>query len=408
MSIHELFAALPALMLVGPCASGTTTTAVRHGAFTIRLDRLDRLDRPESAGAVRADPDAALTAFPEPIVIDEWQLVPEVLGAVKRSVDQRPSASRFLLTGSSAADLTSAGWPATGRVVRVPMWGLTERELVGDAAKVPFVSRLLRSALAELSLPIDVPDLRGYVERALRGGYPEVARQTSERVRRAWLSSYVDQLVSRDVHAAGISRDPVRLRRYLQAIAANTAGLVRHKTLFDAADLNRGTGAAYDDLLQSLFVTEHVPAWRSSRLVQLAGTPMRYLPDVALPGPLGGVGDRAVLRSADLLGRVIDTFVAQQIRAELPLYDESPRLFHLRESHGRREVDLMIETASGDIAAMEIKAASSPDASSARHLVWLRDGLGERFRVGVVFHTGSLPYRLDDRIFAIPICMIWG
>ena len=83
-------------------------------------------------------------------------------------------------------------------------------------------------------------------------------------------------------------------------------------------------------------------------------------------------------------------------------------MFHLRDTHGRREIDLMVETANGDIAAFEIKAAAAPPKDAARHLVWLRDALGARFRIGAVLHTGPLPYRLDDRIFAIPICMIWG
>ena len=402
--IEELFAVLPALMLVGPRASGKTTTALQHGHGSSVM----RLDRREVAEAVRVDPDVGLLAYDEPLVIDEWQMVPDVLGAVKRSVDMRPTPRRFLLTGSTSADLTTAGWPATGRVVRIPMWGLTERELVGDISRRPFLSRLLDSGLDELEMPVEVPDVRGYIGRALRGAFPEVARQESARARSAWLRGYIDQLVTREVRAAGIVRDPVRLRRYLQAVAANTSGVVLHKTLFDAAGVTRTTGVAYDDLLEALFVTEHVPAWRSSALGQLIGLPKRYLTDTALLGPLAGLDDRAVLRSADLMGRVIDGYVAQQLRGELAVCDEAPRMFHLRDTHGRREIDLMVETANGDIAAFEIKAAAAPPKDAARHLVWLRDALGDRFRIGAVLHTGPLPYRLDDRIFAIPICMIWG
>ena len=367
-----------------------------------------RLDRREVAEAVRFNPDVGLLAYDEPLVIDEWQMVPEVLGAVKRSVDAQPTARRFLLTGSTSADLTTAGWPATGRVVRIPMWGLTERELVGDVNQRSFLNRLLDSGLDELQMPVEVPDVRGYICRALRGAFPEVARQESARARRAWLTGYIDQLVTREVRAAGIVRDPVRLRRYLQAVAANTSGIVLHKTLFDAAGVTRTTGVAYDDLLEALVVTEHVPAWRSSDLGQLIGLPKRYLTDTALLGPLAGLDERAVLRSADLMGRVIDGFVAQQLRGELAACDGAPRMFHLRDTHGRHEIDLMIETANGDIAAFEIKAAATPPKDAARHLAWLRDALGDRFRIGAVLHTGPLPYRLDERIFAIPICMIWG
>ena len=400
--IAEFMTGLPALMLVGPRATGKTTTAARFGASVIRLDR------PASADAVRADPDVALAAYDEPIVIDEWQLRPEILGAVKRAVDHRPEPGRFILTGSSAVDLTSVGWPATGRVVRVPVWGLSQRELVGDAAARPFLSRLFDGTIDDVVLPSYVPDLREYVEMALRGSFPEVALQDSDRLRRAWLGSYVDQLVTRDIADGGLIRDPVRLRRYLQAVAANTAGSPEHKTIYDAAELARPTALGYDGALQALMIVEHLPAWASSRLGQLAGVPKRHLTDPALMGPLLGIDARSVVRSADLLGRVIDSFVTAQLRAELPVCDEIPRLFHVREAHGRHEVDLLAEAADGRIVAIEIKADAAPDAEAARHLRWIRDRLGSRFAFGVVLHSGPLPYVIDDRIAALPICSIWG
>jgi AAA domain len=95
-----------------PRACGKTTTGRRHCQERLRLDR------PAEAVVVRADPDAALAEGPFPLLVDEWQVVPEVLGAVKRAVDEGAAAGSFVLTGSSQADLTAAGWPATGRLIR--------------------------------------------------------------------------------------------------------------------------------------------------------------------------------------------------------------------------------------------------------------------------------------------------
>ncbi len=400
--LDEYLAGLPAVLLVGPRASGKTTTAVRRGRSVVRLDR------PAQAGAFRADPDVALGAYDEPIVIDEWHLVPEVLGALKRTIDEDPRPGRFVLTGSAGADLSAAGWPATGRVVSVPFVGLTMREVVGDVAATPFLSMLLGGAVAKVAAPQSAPDLRGYAEAALTGGFPEVVLQSSPRLRRAWLSSYVDQVVSRDVGLVAPRRDPVRLRRYLQALAANTAGVVGHKTIYDAAGLDRITALAYDQLLETLFVTEQVPAWKAGRLGRLASMSKRYVLDAALLGPLLGLDARAVIRDADLLGRVIDTFVVSQLRAELAVCDEGPRLYHLREPHGRHEVDLVVEAADGRVAAIEVKASASPTPADAAHLTWLRDGLGSRFVAGVVLHTGPLAFALGDRLHAIPVCALWG
>jgi predicted AAA+ superfamily ATPase len=120
--LRELFAELPALMVTGPRATGKTTTAERLSRSVVRLDH------PPEAVAFEADPDAALAATEEPILLDEWQEVPGVLGAVKRAVDRDARPGRFILTGSVRADLEEATWPGTGRVVRVPMYGMTVGE----------------------------------------------------------------------------------------------------------------------------------------------------------------------------------------------------------------------------------------------------------------------------------------
>ena len=85
-----------------------------------------------------------------------------------------------------------------------------------------------------------------------------------------------------------------------------------------------------------------------------------------------------------------------------------PRLYHLRDEHGRHEIDVAAELGGGNLLAFEVKADAAPDFGSARHLAWLRERLGSRFVSGVVFHTGPGLYELDDGILAVPICALWG
>jgi predicted AAA+ superfamily ATPase len=400
--IAELLAGLPAVLIVGPRAAGKTTTARRLARSTIRLDR------PAEAAVVRADPDVAIAGYEEPLLIDEWQMVPEVLGAVKRSIDDDPRPGRFLLTGSVRAELSAAGWPATGRVVRVPLFGLSQRELVGATAERSLVDRLFGSDVDTFPMPAEVPDLRDYVELALRGGFPDVALQPSWRLRVRWLRGYLDQVVERDAASSGGDRDPRRLRRYLEAIGANTAGAPDHKTLYDAADISRATALAYDVLLEALFVTEQVPAWSTNRLARLIRAPKRYLVEPALLGVLTGVDSRGALRDVDVLGRLLDTYVVAQLRAEMDVCDPPVTMFHLRLEHGRREADLLLEAPDGRIVAIEVKAAAAPTRDMARHLIWLRDQLGDIMVRGLLFHTGPRPFSLDERILALPIWALWA
>lgn len=398
--LEELLADLPAVMVTGPRAAGKTTTAARHATTVVRLDR------PAEAAIFRADPDVALRERDEPILLDEWQEVPGVLGAIKRAVDNDPRPGRFLLAGSVRADLDATTWPGTGRLVRVAMYGMTVREQRGGVDAQPLIDQIAHGA--DLASPADPPDLRGYVELALTSGFPEPALHMSSRARARWLDGYVDQLLTRDAIEIEPRRDPTRLRRYLEAYALNSAGNVSDATLLQAAGINRKTAVAYERLLDNLFVVEALPAWTSNRLRRLSLGAKRYLVDPALITSVLRLADRAVLLDANLLGRLLDTFVVAQLRSELAVSGTRPRLYHLREEHGRYEVDIVAELGGQAVIGFEVKADAAPDRDAARHLIWMRDRLGDRFVRGIVFHTGPSTFELSDRITALPICTLWS
>lgn len=398
--LTQIFQEAPALLIVGPRATGKTTTASRHARTIVRLDQ------PAQAAAFRADPDAALRGLEEPVLLDEWQAVPDVLGAVKRAVDADPHPGRYLLTGSVRADLTAQTWPGTGRLVRLPIYGMTVGEQLGRPRTTPLFDRIARDE--PLNTSGEVPDLRGYVDLALRGGFPQAALSLSDNARIRWIDSYVDQLLTRDAMQIEGSRDPARLRRYFEAYALNSAGLVQDRTLSEAAGINQKTAAAYERLLINLLIVELLPSWTSNRLKRLVLSPKRYLADTALLVGALRVNAEAVLRDGDLLGRLLDTFVAAQLRVELTVAQTRPRLYHVRQEQGRHEIDLLGEFDGRQVIGIEVKASAAPGRDDAVHLAWLRDRLGSRFTGGVVLHTGPRSYPLDERIVAAPICTLWA
>ncbi|HAP75745.1 MAG TPA: ATP-binding protein [Acidimicrobiaceae bacterium] len=398
--IADVIGSHPAAMIVGPRATGKTTTAAKLAASQVRLtDVNERV-------AVAADPMVALTDRPEPILVDEWQVIPETLNAIKLLVDEAPRRGRFIVTGSVRGELDSPTWPGTGRLVRVPMFGLTEREVQGNITDDNWLGYVLaghtpppvRSSLT----------LRDYVARALRSGFPEPALELDERGRHRWLASYVDQLVTRDAEGVDGGRDPERLRRYLTAVALNSAGIVDDVTLYEAARISKATAKAYERLLANLLIVEQLPAWTPNRLKRLSLASKRYLVDPGLFTGILGVTQHDVLTNGDLLGRVIDTFVTAQLRAECALRLPAPRLHHLRTEKGRQEVDLIIETAFRKLVAIEVKATSSPGPDDARHLRWLRREFADQVDVAILLHTGPQQFVMDEGIIAAPIAALWS
>lgn len=399
--LPELLAAHPAILLVGPRAAGKTTTARRYAASVVRLDR------PAEAAAFAADPDAALARLDRPVLLDEWQAVPDVLGAVKRAVDDDSRPGRFLLTGSVRSDLDAQIWPGTGRLIRVSLHGLNQREVATATALTNPIDVLAEGDPMALGEPISAPDLPGYISLALRGGFPEATLRLDGRERDRWLESYLDQILTRD--AAGLSgRDPTRMARYFEVLALNSAGIVADSTIYEAAGIDRKTALAYERLLVNLFVLDVVPAWLTNRLSRLVKTPKRYVMDPSLVGAALRADEAAVMRDGDLMGRMLDTFVAAQLRPEVEVSARRPRLFHLRDKNGRHEIDLLAELGGDRVVAVEVKASASPARRDAAHLEWLRDRLGVRFLAGAVLHTGARAFPLSDRIAAVPIATLWS
>jgi predicted AAA+ superfamily ATPase len=400
--LDELLGSFPAVSLVGPRAAGKTTTAVRRAATILRLDD------PEVRQSVAAAPDAMIAGLAEPIVLDEWQEVPEVLGAVKRSVDANPAPGRFILTGSVRAEMENRVWPGTGRLLQVPMYGLSVRERRGHARRASFIDRVLASGVDAITSPDERLTIRDYLDLMLEGSFPEPALRLPGSSRRRWFAGYVEQMITRDVPAIAPRRDPDLLRRYLSVLAVNTAGIAADSTLWSAAGVNRKTALAYDGLFQRMFVLDLMPAWFSNRLKRLTKAPKRYLVDPALVAAVLGLGRDAILYGPDMLGRLLDTFVAAQIRTEIAASSADPRPYLVREEHGRREADILVETAGGHVVAIEVKAAGTVTGTDARHLAWLRDEVGDPFVAGIVFHTGPHVFPLADRIVAAPVASIWS
>ena len=151
-----------------------------------------------------------------------------------------------------------------------------------------------------------------------------------------------------------------------------------------------------------------IPSWTNNRIDRLVRAGKRCLVDTGLAASAAGLTRQAVLKDHDLLGRWFEAFAIAQLRSEVALMQPQPTLHHLRQESGRREIDLLVELSPDRLIAIECKASAAPDARDARHLFWLRDRLGEQFVAGVVLHAGPAVYQLGDRVYAIPLCGVWG
>lgn len=136
--------------------------------------------------------------------------------------------------------------------------------------------------------------------------------------------------------------------------------------------------------------------------------PKRVLVEPAMVSPLLGTSATATLRDGTLLGRLIETFAIAQLRPESSVAVHPVQLHHLRLDNGKREIDLIAEYRDGTVAAIEVKATAAPTVADASHIDWLANQLGDKFRSGVVLHTGPRAFRLSPNAVALPLSAIWS
>ncbi len=361
------------------------------------------LDDPSSREAAELDPRAFVDRPVDTLVIDEVQLVPTLFRAIKAEVDRDRRPGRFLLTGSSrllaAPDMADA---LVGRVEPLELWPFSQGEMAGVSDR--FVDRLFES-------PRDLmqrgeTDRRQVIDRVLAGGFPEaVGRPTARRP--AWFQAYVTTATQTAVRDLAAIERLAELPRLLRLCAARTATELNVTGVARDFGVPIRTTDGYLALLATAFLIQLVPAWSTNLSSKVVRRPKLAMTDSGLAAHLVGATGSTVDRPGGALGPLLETFVANEIRKQITWSTRQPTLWHFRD-RGGAEVDLVLESPDGRIAAIEVKATSTPTSADLRGLRFLADRLGERFHYGVLLSLAREATPYGPRIASLPVSALWA
>lgn len=414
--LDALLDVLPAVLIEGPKGVGKTATARERAASVVYMDDIAQ------RAIAQADPRAVLHRQ-RPILIDEWQHVPAVWDAVRRAVDDNNEPNQYILTGSATPRVhpTHSG---AGRIVTLRMrpMSLVERGIEKPTIRL---EDILTGSKPELRGHTEVT-LADYTREIINSGFPGI-RHLSGRALRSQLDSYLARIVDRDFDEQGHpAREPETLKRWMRAYAAVVASTAPMETIRDAATGGEGNKPSravankYREVLEQLWIAEPLPAWTPSEsyFTDLVHAPKQHLADPALSARLLGVTEEALLsgtsvsrslsgpylRDGSLLGRLFESLVTLSVRVYAQAAEASVK--HLRTKGGRQEIDLIVVRGDQRVVAIEVKMGVAVDDDDVRHLLWLKDRIGDELLDAIVINSGPQAYRRPDGIGVVPAALL--
>ncbi len=361
------------------------------------------LDDAGTRSAAATDP-TAFVRHRGLMVIDEVQRVPDLMLAIKHAVDSDPSPGQFLLTGSARLlALHSIPDLLPGRSETVELWPLSQGELHGTQDR--FVEAIFTHG-ADLAIPPSALVRSDYIDRALTGGYPEAVSRGDSGRRARFFESYVSDMINRDVRQVTEIERPVDMRRLLNVLAAQMATLPVPGTLAGSLNLPASTLKRYLDLLELLFLVRRIPAWSTNLTTRAVAAPKLIVLDSGLAGHLAGITRRRADHPTAPIGPLLENFVLAELARQLTWGTEPVTLHHYRDRDGY-EVDAVLEHPSGEVVAIEVKAAATVRSEDFRGIRRLARKLGDRLLAGIVLHAGQQPLPFGERLRALPISALW-
>lgn len=399
--IAQVFPQLPALCIAGAKGVGKTETAQRLALTTYQLDQVD------TRTILQADPRIFLQQ-PPPVLLDEWQLLPETWDTVRRAVDAGVRPGSFLLTGSASPKPGVQTHSGAGRIITLRMRPLTLSE---RGIATPTVS--LRGLFAGEEAVTGSSDLTAsdYADAICQTGLPGFQQLTGRALRLA-VDSYLRDVMDKDISTQGyFTRTPHTLRAWLRSYAQATATTASYAQILEGATAGEGdkpsseTTCTYRDFLTRLWILEPLEAWQplGSGWKRLTSSPKHHLVDPGFAARLLDLESQDLLTpaGANMYGALFESLAVLCVRVFAQALEAT--VGHFRTRAGEHEVDLVLQGRGGAIVALEVKTANRVTDHDVKHLLWLRERVGEKMRAAAVLYGGKQAYVRKDGIAVIPL-----
>ncbi len=402
--ITKLLTLFPVVAIVGvrQCGKSSLAKYIGHDWNYVDLEDTDDLDR------IQSDPKFFFKQYPNKLIIDEAQELPEIFKILRGVIDQNRSLKgRFIVTGSSSIELLKHITESlAGRIAVVELGTFTGRE---QSKAKP--SKLF-SFLEDEKKPLQIEDIltlsdpieEGQVQHAMiHGGYPELSSFQEAEDHKIWMNEYFKSYINRDIRKLFPKLDIIKYRRFVQMLSPLSGQLINKAELARSLDISQTTARDYLDIAHGSFVWRNLFSFHKDPSKSIVKMPRGGFRDSGLLCFLQKISDFDSLFKHPKVGRIFENFVTEEIMKNLNSILTTEVIPYYFQTKGGAEVDLVLDAHFG-ILPIEIKWGQRVRSNELFSLKQFIER--NKCRFGIVINNGESIQMISNQIIQVPIQFI--
>lgn len=349
------------------------------------------------------DPHGFVKHESDTLIIDEIQRAPDLLTAIKLVVDENTEPGQYLLTGSAnIPSLPSVQESLAGRIRKIRLRPLSEGELLKSQPN--FLDHAFNQFF--VSPKNHIYDRQMMLKIAFRGGFPE-AIILSDKEQQQWHRDYVAALLERDLKDIAHITRHADMRELINILAAWSSKFMDVSSIGTGLSIRRPTLETYINALEALFIIDTVHPWTRTDYDRVGKKTKLFMTDSGLMASILRWRYEQVELDSDRSGKLIETFIYNELAAQIDANNGQYELFHYRDRE-KREIDFLIERDDQALLGIEVKAGSAISTADFKHLKWFKENIAKtRKFIGIVLYSGDYAGSMGENLWAVPFGALW-
>ena len=355
----QLLKSFPAVTLTG-CRQCGKSTLLKHLLPDYTYISLEDLDLRQIA---KEDPRHFISIYPQKIIIDEIQQVPELLSYLQTHIDSVNESGMYVLTGShNLLLMQSISQSLAGRTALLSL--------------APFSVSELRS---ENLLPQTTNEM------LFKGNFPRIYDKQIEST--DFYPSYIKTYIDRDVRILRNITDYSAFTRFLKLCAGRCSQILNISALAEDAGITRKTAEAWISVLEASYIIYMLKPFYKNFGKRIIKNPKMYFYDTGLVSSLLGITNSEQIETFYMRGALFENFVVSELLKRRLFAGKSDELYFWRDSNGV-EIDV-IEEDNLELKAYEIKASETMNSAFFTNIRKVKEIAGIKAENTAVIYSGK-------------------